>query len=81
MNWLKAVVAFIIVVSLLGTVFTGGQAQGAFEQLFIMGFVFILVVEFVPHLLLVKKVKPGRMIDDSPLLQIKFEAIFFRIYV
>ena len=51
MNWLKAVVAFIIVVSLLGTVFTGGQAQGAFEQLFIMGFVFILVVEFVPQLI------------------------------
>jgi hypothetical protein len=49
MNWLKAVVIFIIVVSLFGTVFTGGQAQSAFEELFAMGFVFIIVVTFIPQ--------------------------------
>jgi hypothetical protein len=48
LNWLKAIVVFIVVVSLLGTVFTGGQVQSAFEELFGMGFVFILVVELFP---------------------------------
>ena len=43
------VVVFIVVVSLLGTIFTGGQAQSAFEELFGMGAVFILVVELVPQ--------------------------------
>ena len=51
MNWLKTVIVAIVLVSLVGTVFTGGDAQNAFEQLFIMGFVFILVVEFVPQLI------------------------------
>ena len=49
MNWLKAIVVFIVVTSLLGIVFTGGDIQSAFEQLFLMGFVFILVVELVPQ--------------------------------
>jgi hypothetical protein len=51
LHWLKAIVAFIVVVSLLGVIFTGGQAQSAFEELFLMGFVFILVVEFIPQLI------------------------------
>lgn len=51
MNWLKAIVIFIVVISLLGTFFTNGQAQSAFEQLFVMGFVFVLVVTFVPQLI------------------------------
>jgi len=51
LNWLKAIVVFIVVISLVGTVFTGGGLQSAFEQLFLMGFVFILVVEFVPQLI------------------------------
>ena len=51
LNWLKALIIFITVVSLLGTIFTGGQVQSAFEELFVMGFVFILVVTFVPQLI------------------------------
>jgi len=62
MNWLKAVVIFIIVVSLLGTIFTGGQAQSAFEELFVMGFVFILVVTFIPQFIVGEEGKSPR--DD-----------------
>jgi ABC-type branched-subunit amino acid transport system permease subunit len=62
MNWLKAVVIFIIVVSLLGAIFTGGQAQSAFEELFVMGFVFILVVTFIPQLIVGEEGKSTR--DD-----------------
>jgi ABC-type branched-subunit amino acid transport system permease subunit len=62
LNWLKAVVVFIIVVSLLGSIFTGGQAQSAFQQLFVMGAVFILVVEFVPQLIVGEEGKAAR--DD-----------------
>ena len=53
---------FIIVVSLLGTVFTGGQAQSAFEELFVMGFVFILVVTFIPQFIVGEEGKTQR--DD-----------------
>jgi len=60
LNWLKVVVAFIVVVSLLGIIFTGGQAQSAFEELFLMGFVFILVVEFVPQLIVGEEGKSPR---------------------
>ena len=63
MNWLKAVVIFIIVVSLLGTIFTGGQAQAAFEELFVMGFVFILVVTFIPQFIVGEEGKSPR--DDQ----------------
>jgi len=50
----KVIVAFIVVVSFLGTIFTGGQAQYAFEQLLIMGVVFVLVVELVPQFIVAK---------------------------
>jgi ABC-type branched-subunit amino acid transport system permease subunit len=57
LNWLKAVVVFIVVISLLGSVVTGGQLQSTFEQLFVMGFVFILVVVFVPQLIVAEDKK------------------------
>jgi ABC-type branched-subunit amino acid transport system permease subunit len=55
LNWLKAIVVFIVVITLIGTVFTSGQVQSAFEQLFVMGFVFVLVVTFVPQLIVDEK--------------------------
>jgi ABC-type branched-subunit amino acid transport system permease subunit len=55
LNWLKAIVVFIVVITLIGTVLTSGQVQSAFEQLFVMGFVFVLVVTFVPQLIVDEK--------------------------
>jgi len=63
LNWLKGVVYFIIVASLLGSIFTGGQAQNAFEELFVMGFVFILVVTFVPQFIVGEEKKTAKSDD------------------
>jgi len=68
MNWLKAVVVFIIVTSLLGTILTGGQAQSFFEQLFLAGFVFVLVVQFVPQLIVGEEGKARPDDDENSVL-------------
>jgi len=60
LNWLKAVIIFIVIVSLLGLILTGGQAQSAFEELFAMGAVFILVVELVPQFIVGEEKKTQR---------------------
>jgi uncharacterized membrane protein YfcA len=65
LNWLKAVIIFIIVASFAGIFLTGGNAQSAFEQLFAMGFVFILVVTFVPQFIVDEKDrKKSKKTDD-----------------
>ena len=49
-----------MIVSLLGLILTGGQAQSAFEELFAMGAVFILVVELVPQFIVGEEKKTQR---------------------
>lgn len=64
MNWLKALIVLIVLGSLVGIFLTGGNAQSAFEQLFIMGAVFIAVVEFVPQFIVGEEKKPGSKTED-----------------
>jgi hypothetical protein len=49
MNRLHLLVYVIVAICLLGTLFTGGQAQQWFENLLISAVAFILVVELVPQ--------------------------------
>jgi hypothetical protein len=57
MNRLKVLVYTIIAICLLGTLFTGGQVQGLFEQMLILLVIFILVVELVPQFIVADEKK------------------------
>ena len=57
MNWLKAIVVFMLAVSVAGTIFTGGQLQSVFLQLLVLVVVFLLVVELVPQFIVADEKK------------------------
>jgi hypothetical protein len=57
LNWLKATVVFMLAVSVVGTIFTGGQLQGVFLQLLVLLVVFLLIVELAPQLIVADEKK------------------------
>jgi hypothetical protein len=57
MNWLKRIVVFMLVAGILGTIFTTGQLQGVFGQLFVLIAVFLLVVEIFPQFIVAEEKK------------------------
>jgi hypothetical protein len=60
MNSFKILVYAILVIGILGTLFTGGQVQGLFEQLLILVVVFLLVVELVPQFIVADENKASQ---------------------
>ena len=60
MNSFKILVYAILVIGILGTLFTGGQVQGLFEQLLILVVVFLLVVELIPQFIVADENKTSQ---------------------
>jgi len=58
MNRLKLIVYAIVAICIVGSLFTGGQVQGLFEQMLILLVIFILVVELVPQFIVGEEKKP-----------------------
>jgi len=55
----------MVVICILGTLFTGGQVEGLFEQLLILLVIFILVVELVPQFIVGDEKKPTQETNQT----------------
>ena len=65
MNRLKLLVYVMVAICILGTLFTGGQVEGLFEQLLILLVIFILVVELVPQFIVGDEKKPTQETNQT----------------
>jgi predicted Na+-dependent transporter len=62
MKKLRVLVYSIIILCIIGVIFSGGKVQGLFEEMSILLVVFVLVVEFFPQFIVADEEKPTQEI-------------------